>query len=199
MKSTPRTLLIVLAVVAAAAFLGLARCSTPGPSTGLTAPRPAATSAVEPVTPTDGDSPAGPAPTDGDRHGDGDDGVAEDPPSIIKPTEKPDVREAATAFAASWLNTYPRVSPAAWRARLLDQMTSELAADMADADPASVPAGGKVGSPVQVKVDGSLHTAEVPVVTAGTAKPQPIGTLRLTLVNNTGTWLISEIDWEGRP
>lgn len=154
------------------------------------------TVAPPPVTAAASSSSAAPAPAPSavDDHGDGDDGVSSDPPATITPTDRPDVREAATSFTAAWLNTYNRTAEA-WRATLTDRVTDDLAADLAYADPQTVPAGAKVGTPVQVTVEGSLFNAKAPVVEA-TPQAKPIGALHLTLVRaGATTWLISEIDW----
>lgn len=203
MKITPRMLLLAVLALAAVVIIAINRFggtsappgSTAGQQQSVDMPATSTTTAA-------GQAPAAgtsstPAPSQPvDEHGDG----AEDdePPVMITPTDRPDVKESATAFAAAWLNTF-RASPDTWRAGLLDRVTGELGADLADADPASVPAGGRVGNPVKVTAQGALLNAEVPVVTAGTTKPQPIGTLLLTLVDTDGAWLVSEIDWKDKP
>lgn len=124
---------------------------------------------------------------------DGDDG-AEGTPILVEPTKKADVQEAGTQFAAAWLNTFGQ-SPENWRAGITSRATPDLAADLADADPASVPAGGRVAGTVGVTAEGSLYNVAAPVVTADNKK-QPLGTLTLTMVNAGGKWLVSEIDWK---
>lgn len=131
------------------------------------------------------------APHD-DEHGDGTDDTA---PVLVQPTSNPPVQEAATQFTAAWLNTYGQTAES-WRASLTERVTDDLAADLAAADPGTVPAGAKTG-PVDVTVQGSLYGADAPIVTNDAAR-KPLGTLHLTLVQRAGAWLVSEIDWEPR-
>jgi hypothetical protein len=123
----------------------------------------------------------------------GDDGVGSQPPATATPD--PAAKEAATAFTAAWLNTYQRTEDQ-WRAGILPRVTEDLAGELQDADPATVPAGGRVGT-VTAGLDGQLTVADVQVVTDGGPK-RPLGTLHLSIVSRDGNWLISEIDWAGR-
>lgn len=125
---------------------------------------------------------------------DGDDGADDTAPVLVQPTDRPDVKQAATQFAAAWLNTYGQ-SPASWRQALLTRVTTDLGTDLADADPASVPSGAAVGL-VTVGQQESLLSADADVLRTDTHAK--LGVLRLTLVDQHGTWLISEIDWEPR-
>ncbi len=120
------------------------------------------------------------------------DGTDDGAPTVQVTTD-PAVQEAAAAFVAAWLNTANR-SPQMWRNGLFDQVTPDLAAYLAEADPASVPAGTKAAA-VTVTKQGSLMGAEVKVVTTEPT-PQQAGTLTLTLVQRGGRWLTSEFDWE---
>ena len=122
-----------------------------------------------------------------------DDSTADGSPLLVQPTKEPDAKEAATAFAAAWLNTSSRNADT-WRAGLTDRITPVLAEELALADPKSVPAGCRTGEVVLSK-QGSLVDAEAPVVT-NEAKPKPVGTLILTLLQDGGRWVVSEIDWE---
>lgn len=199
MKITPGRLLFAVLALVAVVFIAVNRFGGSAPSgtaaqpQTVNSPSSAAASAGIGTPPPGSGTPASNIPADPDGDGAEDD----EPPVMLTPTEKPDVKEAATAFAAAWLNTY-RASPATWRAGLLDRVTPQLGADLAEADPASVPAGGRVGNPVKVIKEGVLLNAEVPVVTAGTSKPEPVGTLLLTLLEHDGTWLVSEIDWRDK-
>lgn len=124
---------------------------------------------------------------------DDDDGVGGDPAPALVPTDQPDVKEAATQFAAAWLNAHGQ-DENTWRTNLNGRITEELAAALADADPDTVPAGARAGT-VTVTAQGSLLGADAPIVTAD-AKRTPLGTLHLTLVQRNHTWLVSEIDWD---
>jgi hypothetical protein len=121
------------------------------------------------------------------------DGADNTAPVLVQPTTQADVQETATAFTAAWLNTY-HVDPAVWRADLLNRVTPDLAEDLADADPATVPAGAKTGK-VTVTRQEDLYGATAPIVAADGTNT-PLGTLELTVVQRNGVWLISAIDWE---
>ncbi len=191
---TPRRILLAvlvlgLAVLVLANWGGGAPVGQPISTQTAPAAEPAGSSAPAPADP----SAAGPAAStaaDDDEH---DDGVASDPPSTVTPTRAPEVQEAATAFAASWLNTFDR-SAEQWRSGLLPRVTVDLADELTHAEPGLVPRGGKAGQ-ATVTVDGALHNADVPVVAAAGA-PEEFGVLTLTLVRDGDTWLVSEIDWE---
>jgi hypothetical protein len=132
------------------------------------------------------------APASATTNNNDDDGIG-DAPATATPTTDPAATEAVTAFAAAWLNTYGRTDDQ-WRTGIVERVTADLAADLHDADPSTVPAGGRVGQ-VKMRLDGQLTVADVQVVTAGGPK-QTLGTLHLSVVNRGG-WKISEIDWEG--
>lgn len=189
---------IRLAVVAAG-FVALAAILTVSALTGAHAPsqHPAAPapSWTAPAAPSaHPSSPAAPAvpapPTTGAASVT--DGSGEDPAEpTATVTADPDLVEAATAFAASWLNTYP--GPAdVWLAKLTPKMTADLAAQLTPDSAASVPAG-VVGYPVTGTVTGgALADMTVPVVTG---KGAPVGTLTLQLLRGGDRWLVSDIDW----
>jgi hypothetical protein len=113
----------------------------------------------------------------------------------VDPTYSPATQEAAAQFAAVWLNKSGKTA-AQWRAGLTELVTKAEAADLAYADPDSVPVGAKVGEPIPVAADGDLWRAGVPVVTVAAA-PKPVGVLSLALVRSGGRWLVAEIDWQG--
>lgn len=125
-----------------------------------------------------------------DSHGE--DGT-DDELGVVEPTNRPDAREAAAAFTAAWLNTYGRTAPV-WLASIKPRVTADLAAELAYADPTTIPAGGKVGA-VTVNTDSSLLTADV-IVLAAAGPAETLGTLNLTLQPARGAWLVSDIDWE---
>ncbi len=206
LKDVPVRLVIVAA--AATAFVGLLLVSRfgGGPASMFDAPRTVATSGATGSTVEVSAGPpassattaalaattpavAASAPPTG--HDGGDDGTGDGVP-LVQPTTAPDAAEAATAFTAAWLNTANR-SAATWRAGILDRVTDDLAAELADADPDTVPAAAKTG-PVTLTKQGGLLGADAPIVT-NEPDPQPVGTLKLTLLQRGGHWLISEIDW----
>lgn len=94
-------------------------------------------------------------------------------------------QDQAEQFTARWLNTTNK-TPGQWRADLTDLVTPELADQLADADPGTVPVG-QIGAPVVAVQTGSgLAQVKVPITTGGT----------LTLTVTLGTHpLISDIDW----
>lgn len=199
MKLTARQTMIVLLVAAAAVVLLVTRFTSREPSgvpirvTTDTTDAAAASPTSEPAATAPSSAAATAESPEPVATGDAEDGTDDAP--AIRPTTSPAAQEAATAFAAAWLNTYGR-TPQTWRASITPRVTPDLAADLADADPGSVPAGGRVG-PVNVNVDGSLLTADVDVVAAA-GNPETLGALHLTLVTTRGAWLVSEIDWEPR-
>lgn len=201
MKFTPRKVVVAVLFVIAAAVLLLSRFS--GADTG---------SATRPHTATTSSADAAPTASASPTHPPSDDGVNDGPPAppartaaahdddggdpiLINPTTQPDVREAATAFTAAWLNTYGQTAEA-WRAALTPRVTPDLAGELAYADPVSVPGNAKAGTPVAVTAEGDLFNAAVPVDDA-TTKGKTLGELRLTIVKRSGKWLVSEIDWKG--
>jgi hypothetical protein len=184
-----RTLLLIGVAVLVVGFV-LANRLGGGTSTGGTA-----TSATGGSTiggqPNDVTGSSEPTTGKGQDHA-GDDGT-DDAPVMVEPTEQPDVQEAAAQFAAAWLNAYGQ-SAQQWRDGLTARMTDDLVTEMAMADPKTVPAGAKVGE-VNTTVQGALLGADVTIVTDA-AKPEPVGMLRLTLVEKDRSWLVTEIDWE---
>jgi hypothetical protein len=184
---TPRKILIGLVVLVAAILLLTNRFAAGDPGGVATVPAPPAVS---------DQASAEPSSSAADTHvaGDGDDGVHEDPPILVKPSAAPNTKEAALSFSAAWLNTYGQ-SAATWRSKLVTRVTPDLAEALAVAEPSTVPGGGKVGAGSVIASAGVLTTATIPVV-AATAKGEELGTLTLVLVNTRGTWLVSEIDWE---
>jgi hypothetical protein len=154
------------------------------PFTTDTQPAPAASSST---------SPAGKPASSKPATNDGDDGADDDTaPVLVQPTTQADVKQAATEFVAAWLNTYGQ-TPQAWRQALLPRVTADLGTDLADADPGSVPAAAKAG-PVTITSQGVLATADA-VVLRDDATHTKLGVLHLTVVDEHGTHLISEIDW----
>lgn len=187
-----RTLLLILAGLVVVGFVVADRVGG-GPSTGGTAMTvtDSDTLGAQPGT-VDGSEP--PHPEESHDHA-GDDGSEDAPPVMVQPTRQPDVQESATQFAAAWLNAYGQ-SAQQWRDGLTPRMTADLVELMKNADPQSVPAGAKVGT-VTATVQGSLMGADAQVVT-DEAKPKTVGILRLTLLENDGRWLVTEIDWEAQ-
>ncbi len=199
-KKNIRNILFAVIGVGIAALLLSDRLSSHHPSTGGgVATRPGGTvvvvqSTTSSDTPTAASSPAAgtSSPAAAPATGDGDDGVGSEPPTSAQPTSDPAVRDAVEGFTAAWLNTYKRTDKQ-WRDALLPLVTEDIAADLADADPASVPHAGRVGG-VKLSVDGQLVVADVQVIT--TAAPDAtLGALHLSVVHRGNDWLISEIDW----
>lgn len=199
----PRKLLICGVVVGLASLLLVSRCLPASSSAVPTSPANTANTSASPrvTSPTTPDPAAGSngatgSRPSGDDRSHGDDGLVGTPPIMVQPTQQPDVRETAADFAAAWLNTYGQ-SAETWRATLVPRVTPDLAASLTTADPASVPAAGRVGNPIAVTAEGGLYNAAVPVVRAAGAAPGPAGTLRLTLIRGAGgRWVVSEIDWQ---
>jgi hypothetical protein len=118
----------------------------------------------------------------------------EDEDSVISPgpppapttspgTAKPEA--VAYAFAAAWAD-HEDVSAKAWHDRLVPNATTSLSDQLADTDPADVPASRVVGRPELVPVGEGLVDA---VVTVDSGK------LTLRLVAPEGRWLVDGIDW----
>lgn len=192
-KINLRTLGIAV-VLAAIMFVIVARFDTSG-GEDATIPVGSAPAVVE-IGGSPSGQPSGP-PASGaaspENHDDHDDGTDDGSSLIVKPTSAPDAQEAATAFAAAWLNTAGRTAEI-WRKGIADRVTEDLNAQLAQADPDSVPAAAKTGQ-ATVTTTGSLVTAQAPIVTYE-VKPKPVGTLTLTMVKQGNRWLVSEIDWE---
>jgi len=139
-----------------------------------------------------------PSPSVDDHGHDGDDGVAGNGPAT--PTPPPDVREAAAACGAAWLNAYTQ-TPEQWHEALAKRVTSDLAAELAGVDPRDqVPVGRTDDGKVEVTAVGSVWEATVPIVDRpGGAR---LGVLTVTVRRATNAtfrtdqWLISELGWE---
>jgi hypothetical protein len=197
MRFSPRTIVLAAAVIVAIGLLIASRFAGGGGAAEVPYAAPASSgTATTPGTAGTSAAPAAGPTATRPAADDGDDG-ADVPPVLVQPTGQPGVQEAGTQFAAAWLNTYGQTA-ANWVAGLTPRVTPDLAGDLADADPASVPAGGKVSGKVLATADGSLYNVVAPVVTAD-AKAQPLGTLTLTMIHKGGTWLVSEIDWQAAP
>ncbi|MEV6488156.1 hypothetical protein AB0M20_05870 [Actinoplanes sp. NPDC051633] len=116
--------------------------------------------------------------------------------SVISPTPPPAPKTSpgtalpeavAYAFAGAWVN-HRNVSAKAWRDRLVPNATKELSQELADTDPADVPADRVNGRPNLVPVGDNLIDAVVETDS---------GKLTLRLVAPEGRWLVSGIDWAG--
>jgi hypothetical protein len=104
-------------------------------------------------------------------------------PTTSPGTAQPEA--VAYAFAAAWAD-HQGVSAKAWHNRLVPNATQDLSDQLADTDPADVPASRVVGRPVLVPVGDGLVDA---VVTVDSGK------LTLRLVAPEGRWLVDSIDW----
>jgi hypothetical protein len=108
------------------------------------------------------------------------------PPS---PTTSPGTAEpeaVAYTFASAWVN-HQNVSAKAWHDRLVPNATKSLSDELADTDPADVPASQVIGRPKLIPVGDGLLDA---IVTVDSGK------LTLRLVAPDGRWLVGGIDWE---
>lgn len=193
-KLTPRRLalaglFIVLGLLAVAAQF---TSGGGGPAQLAPTSTPDAATAAPTVSPTA--TPTSAAPVDTRSH---DDGVVDPGPS--SPTPPPDVREAAAAFAAAWLNAYAQ-TPQQWHDALAKRVTDDLAGELAGVDPRGQVPVGRVDDKVDVAAVGSVWEATVPIVERrGGPK---LGVLTVLVVRDTnatfrtGQWLIAELDWE---
>ncbi|GGM52987.1 hypothetical protein ACFFX1_55165 [Dactylosporangium sucinum] len=178
-----RRLLVTALVVAAAAALVLAsRCSSgddstqPSPSTAST---------------------AGPSLDTADEvDGHEDDGAVDtsDAPAVIT-TGPVDPREASIQVVVKLLNTTGRTADQ-WRAGLRPYVSDGLFAQLADADPETVPVGRADSSRVAVATAGDqLVVAAVPVVDPA-SPTRTVATIRVTLSGASHRWLATELDVE---
>ncbi len=94
--------------------------------------------------------------------------------------------QVATAFATAWVN-HRGVAADRWLAGLRPYATAALAAKLAGADPATVPADRVTGPAKLIPRAESFVDAAVPVDS---------GTLRLRLVATGGRWFVDGVDWE---
>ncbi|MGK5679615.1 hypothetical protein [Actinoplanes sp. URMC 104] len=118
-----------------------------------------------------------------------DDSVVNDtepPPSPSTRPGRAQPEAVAYAFASAWAD-HQKVTPNAWRDRLLPNSTRKLAGELEGVDPADVPAGRVTGRPSLVPVSATVVNA---VVTMDTGK------LNLRLVSPDGHWRVDGIDWE---
>jgi hypothetical protein len=160
--------IVIEAIVAA--VVGIGRIFSNGhdstPALGAVSPAP-----VVSVNPSDDDSIIDTAP----------------PPRPSTSPGRAQPEEVAYAFASAWCN-HQKVTPKAWRDRLLPNATKNLADELNGVDPAGVPADHVVGRPSLVPVSATVVTA---VVTMDSGK------LNLRLVAPDGHWLVDGIDWDG--
>ncbi len=106
-------------------------------------------------------------------------------PSPKQAATGPDVVGAATTFAQNWIN---HERPAqTWRASLTPLCTKALAGELAQVDPASVPAD---------RITGTATTEAHADTSVDVIFPIDVGKLRLRMVLNSGRWLVDGIDWE---
>lgn len=117
----------------------------------------------------------------------GDDGVVEDPSSVMPSLSKgaADASTVATRFARAWLRK-PGVAGEQWRAGLRPDASSDLMENLAETDPSDVPATTITG-PTVLEDAGQTVTAKVP--TDG-------GTIVLKLETISGRWQVTSLDWE---
>jgi hypothetical protein len=115
--------------------------------------------------------------------------------SVISPAPPPSPRTSpgtaqpeavAYTFASAWVN-HKNVTAKAWHDRLVPNATKSLSDELADTDPADVPASRVTGRPELVPVGEGLVDAVVKVDS---------GKLTLRLVAPDGKWLVDGIDWD---
>ncbi|HCT79894.1 MAG TPA: hypothetical protein DGG94_06970 [Micromonosporaceae bacterium] len=107
-------------------------------------------------------------------------------PTIKEPSSGQPSLAVATSFAENWINKNRTAQ--AWRASLQPLSTKTLTAELAGADPISVPAQRITGAPV---------TEVLAETSADIIFPMDAGKLRLRLVYGAeGRWLVDGIDWE---
>ncbi|HEX5741525.1 MAG TPA: hypothetical protein VFY17_08245, partial [Pilimelia sp.] len=116
----------------------------------------------------------------------GDDGVrAAAPPTLTGIAGAPAPEAVARQFATAWLSGADAAT--GWQARLAPHVTDDLAARLADADPASVPA---------TTLGRDATTTALGAQLAEVALPTAAGTLRLRLVAAAHRWQVDAVDWE---
>jgi hypothetical protein len=117
-------------------------------------------------------------------HGDdGFDESADAAPSLSKGAA--DVSTVATRFAKAWLRK-PGLTGEQWRAGLKPDASAELMAEIAETDPADVPAAAITGA-VQLQSAGAVTVAKIPAEG---------GTIVLQLQVADGRWQVTSLDWE---
>lgn len=117
----------------------------------------------------------------------GDDSVADEPASVAPSMSKgaADVSTVANRFAKAWLRK-PGITGEQWRAGLKPDASPELMNELADTDPADVPAA-EITGPVAVDDRGGDATARIPA---------DGGTIVLELQVVGGRWQVTALDWE---
>jgi hypothetical protein len=131
-------------------------------------------------------APASPVPALSVNPDDEDTVISPGPPPL--PTTSPGTAKpeaVAYAFAAAWAD-HTGLSAKKWHDRLVPNATKNLSDQLADTDPADVPASRVIGQPELVPVGEGLVDA---VVTVDSGK------LTLRLVAPDGRWLVDGIDW----
>ena len=104
-------------------------------------------------------------------------------PSTSPGTAQPEA--VAYTFASAWVS-HKNVTAKAWHDRLVPNATKNLSDELADTDPADVPASRVTGRPDLIPVGQGLVDAVVRVDS---------GKLTLRLVAPEGKWLVDGIDW----
>jgi len=161
---------LVIAVLVLA-IVGIGRVFADGSGSGrlpISAPSPAPALSVNPD---DEDTVISPGP----------------PPA---PTTSPGTAEpeaVAYTFASAWVN-HRDVSAKAWHEKLVPNATKDLSDQLADTDPADVPASRVIGRPELIPVGEGLVDATVKVDS---------GKLTLRLIAPDGRWLVDGVDWDG--
>jgi hypothetical protein len=107
-----------------------------------------------------------------------------EPPAVSPGAARP--LDVARAFAAAWLR-HTGVSAAQWREGLLPHSTAALTGQLAEADPAGVPADRITGAPRLIPRGAEFVEVTIPL---------DAGRLLLRLISPEGRWLVDGVDWE---
>jgi hypothetical protein len=105
------------------------------------------------------------------------------PPSVRSGFRSP--QAVAKSFALAWLR-HDGVSTATWLRGVTTYSTATLAAQLAETNPANVPASRV--TKVATVVDNTADNCVVNV-------PMDTGTLALTMTATNGHWLVDAVDW----
>lgn len=116
---------------------------------------------------------------------DGGSGLQSPEPPITSPGEAPP-QVVATSFAEAWLH-HTGVTASAWHRAIAKYSTKALSVQLADTDPASVPAD---------HIAGVLTLTHVSAAYVEVSIPTDSGTLVLALQADRGQWLVSSVDWD---
>ncbi|WP_430787131.1 hypothetical protein [Actinoplanes sp. G11-F43] len=180
-RVNPRRLLALLAALTAAVLLLLRINTAPAATTpALTAPAATATATATAADPGAGAAAVSPTASDADYI---------DDDSLYAPDPHADIAGAAAVadrFARAWTR-HTGSDATTWATRLTALATPTLAGALPGIDPAVVPADTVTAAPT---LTATLGGADASI-------PTDAGTLRLTLIEQTGGgWKVDTLDWE---